>query len=180
MNGVAMAVEHDVLVLLLLGHRAMLLGYLSSFVRDAHLAEDLFQDISLVILKKGGDLADPSGFPVWSRRIARLEALNALRRRGKAPRPLDDAVLDVLDRQWSATDEAASPAADALRDCLQRMPPRSRQLVDLRYRDGISGKELADKVSQPLNTVYVTLARIHRALSECVKGRLAAGKAGHA
>jgi RNA polymerase sigma-70 factor (ECF subfamily) len=175
-----MAVEHEALVRLLLAQRAMLLGYLSSFVRDAHLAEDLFQDIALVILKKGHELGDPAGFPLWARKIARFEALNALRRRDKAPQPLDDAVLDVLDRQWSAIDASASPAADALRACLQRMPPRSRQLVELRYRDGICGKDLAAKVSQPLNTVYVTLARIHRALSECIKGRLASGKVTHA
>ena len=102
-----MAVEPEVLVRLLLGQRAMLLGYLSSFVRDPHLAEDLFQDVALVILKKGPELGDPAGFPLWARRIARLEALNALRRRGKAPRSLDDSVLDVLDRQWSAIDGSA-------------------------------------------------------------------------
>jgi len=175
-----MAVEHEVLVRLLLGQRAMLLGYLSSFVRDAHLVEDLFQDIALVILKKGQELEDPAGFPLWARKIARFEALNALRRKEKAPRPLDEAVLDVLDRHWTALDDASTPEADALRACLQRMPPRSRQLVELRYRDGISGRELAEKVSQPLNTVYVTLARIHRALSECIKGRLASGRTSHA
>lgn len=180
MSGVTMAVDHEVLVRLLLGQRAMLLGYLSSLVRDAHLAEDLFQEIALVILKKGHELSDASGFPLWARKIARLEALNALRRKQRAPRPLDEAVLDVLDRQWEASDETASPAADALRACLQRLPPRSRQLVEMRYRDGVSGRALAEKVSQPVNTVYVTLARVHRALAECIRGRLAPGKAGHA
>lgn len=167
-----MAVGNEVLVRLLLAQRAMLLGYISSFVRDAHLAEDLFQDVSLVILRKGAELADPAGFAPWARKVARLEVLNALRKREKAPRPLDAAVLDLLDGQWGATDRAASPAADALAPCLERLSPKARRLVELRYRDDVSGKDLAAKVAQPLNTVYVALARVHRALSDCIKGRL--------
>jgi len=177
-NGVAMAVEQEVLVRLFLAQRAMLLGYIGSLVRDAHLAEDVFQDVALVAIKKRAELADAEGFPAWARRIARLEAMNALRRRTKAPRPLDGAVLDVLDRHWDAAEEG--PASVALRRCLKRLPPRSQKLVELRYRDDLSGQALADRLSQPLNTVYVTLARIHRALSECVREVLAGGEGGRA
>ncbi len=180
MNGRSMAADQDVLVRLLLAQRAMLLGYISSLVRDDHLAEDLFQDVSLVILKKGGELAEPSGFAPWARKIARLEVLNALRKREKAPRPLDAAVLDLVDGEWDAGDRKASLAVDALKSCLERLSSKARRLVELRYGEGVGGKDLAGRLAQPLNTVYVALARVHRALSECVKGRLAPGKAGHA
>jgi RNA polymerase sigma-70 factor (ECF subfamily) len=164
-----MTVEQDVLVRLLLAQRAMLLGYIGSIVRDAHLAEDVFQDATLVALKKRDELGDVAGFAPWARRIARLEAMNALRRIQKAPRALDTAVLDVLDCHWDEADEG--PASAALRTCLQRLPARSRQVVELRYRDDLSGKDLAEKLAQPVNTVYVTLARIHRALLECMRGQ---------
>jgi RNA polymerase sigma-70 factor (ECF subfamily) len=175
-----MSVDQDHLVRLLLGHRAMLLGYLASFVRDAHLVEDVFQDVSLVILKKGAELADPAGFAPWARKIARFESLNALRKRGQAPRPLDAAALDLLDGQWRSGDASESPASDALEPCLRRLAPRARRLVELRYREGVSGRDLAARLAQPLNTVYVSLARVHRALSECIRGRLAAGRTSHA
>jgi len=170
-----MTVEQEVLVRLLLGQRSMLLGYIASLVRDAHLAEDVFQEVALVVLKKGDELADAEGFPAWARTIARLEAMNALRRRTKAPVSLDASVLDVLDRHWAAAD--GGPTSDALRTCLQRLPPRSRRVVELRYRDDLSGKALAERLAQPLNTVYVTLARVHRMLSECVRSQLRGGKA---
>jgi RNA polymerase sigma-70 factor (ECF subfamily) len=173
-----MGVGQDVLVRLLLSERAMLLGYIGSLVRDSHLAEDIFQDVALIVLRKRDELSDSSGFPVWARKIARLESMNVLRRETKLPRPLDQSVLDVLDRHWTQSDEGPAPAA--LRACVTRLTERSRKLVELRYRDGLSGKRLAERLAQPLNTVYVTLARIHRALSECVRGRLGAGKASHA
>ena len=129
MNGVMMEVDQEVLVRLLLAQRAMLLGYIASLVRDAHLAEDVFQDVSLIVLKKHEELSDLSGFPAWSRKIARLEAMNALRRRNKAPQPLDQAVLDVLDLHWNAGKEEAA-GSDALQSCLERLSPRSKKLVD--------------------------------------------------
>jgi RNA polymerase sigma-70 factor (ECF subfamily) len=164
-----MTVEQDLLVRLLLAQRGMLLGYIGSIVRDAHLAEDVFQDTTLIALKKRDELAEVSGFPAWARKIARLEAMNALRRIQKAPRTLDEAVLDILDGHWGKGDEG--PASAALHTCLQRLPARSRQMVEFRYRDDLSGRKLAAKVAQPLNTVYVTLARIHRALLECMRGQ---------
>ena len=50
---------------------------------------------------------------------------------------------------------------------------RARKLVDLRYRQNVSGKEVARKLSLPVNTVYVAMSRIHRTLSECVRRHLA-------
>jgi RNA polymerase sigma-70 factor, ECF subfamily len=165
-----MPVEQEVLVRRLLAERAMLLGYIASIVRDPHGVEDVFQDVALIVLKKRDELDDPSGFPAWARKVARLEALNAVRRRAKAPRPLDESVQDALDLRWNAGDGGGS--ADALRTCLDRLSPRARLVVELRYRDDLSGQGLADRLAQPLNTVYVTLSRIHRALSDCLRGRL--------
>jgi RNA polymerase sigma-70 factor (ECF subfamily) len=173
-----MPVAQDVLVRLLLSERAMLLGYIGALVRDSHLAEDVFQDVALIVLRKRDELSGASGFPSWARKIARLESLNVLRRETRVPRPLDQSVLDVLDQHWTESDEG--PASAALRACLHRLTERSQKLVELRYRDGLSGKRLAERLAQPTNTVYVTLARIHKALSDCVRGHLGAGKASHA
>lgn len=176
-----MPLEHDNLLRLLLAQRAMIVGYIVSIVRDAHLAEDIFQDVALIVLKKGGTLEDPAAFPAWARKIARFEALNMLRRQNRGPQHLDNSVLNLLEDHWDAADATSpSTATEAVRECIQKLPPRSRQLVELRYRDNISGKSLADRLTQSLNTVYVALSRVHRALSSCVKLRLSRGDAAHA
>lgn len=165
--------DHDTLLRLLLRNRGMLVGYVISIVRDPHLAEDVFQSASLIVLKKIGELEDESQFPAWFRKIARFEALNALRKQRNAPQPLDEAVLDALEGPWNAADEG-SASEDALRQCVEKLTPNSRRLVELRYRDGIGGRKLAQTLSQPVNTVYVALSRVHRTLAECVKMRMRA------
>jgi RNA polymerase sigma-70 factor (ECF subfamily) len=165
---VAGGLDHDTLLRLLLRNRGMLVGYITSIVRDPHLAEDVFQAVSLITVKKIGALEDEAQFPAWVRKIARLESLNAARKQRNAPQPLDEAVLDALEPAWNAADEEPE-AQDALRRCVEKLTPRNRRLVELRYRDGVAGRKLAETLSQPLNTVYVALARIHRTLAECVK-----------
>lgn len=168
-------------VRLLLTHRAMILGYLGSILHDPHLVEDVFQEVALVVLRKGAALRNAGDFPVWLRRIARLEALSALRRLQRRPRPFDQSVLDLLDSGWASGDgEEESPRIEALRSCLERLTPQARKLVDLRYGQNLSGQSLAERRSQALNTVYVALARIHRVLSGCIRSKLLARGPSHA
>ena len=169
-----MSMDQDSLLRLLLAHRAMLIGYITSIVRDPHLAEDVFQDVSLIILKKGHTVADERGFPPWARQVARLEALNAYRQAKRAPQPLGEEVLASLDAEWEAEDASAHPTEtrDALRACLNKLTPRARRIVALRYDENLSGRNLARRLARPLNTVYVALSRIHRTLAACVKTEL--------
>lgn len=167
-----MGMEPNHLVRLLGVHRGMLLGYILAIVRDAHLAEDILQDASLVILEKGHVLAGDHEFPAWARKVVRLEALNALRKHNKNPDLLEPALLDLLEPEW-ARGAPSNRSLLALRECMKEIPEKAQRLIDLRYVAGLSGKTLAARLNQPPNTVYVALSRIYRTLSACVKKRLA-------
>jgi RNA polymerase sigma-70 factor (ECF subfamily) len=167
-----MDTDRDRLLRLLLTHRGMLLGYILAIVRDAHLAEDVFQDASLIILKKGVALKRESDFPLWARKVARLEALNALRKRNKTPTLLEPAVLDLVEQSW-CKDDNSQQYTQALRECVEKLSPKARRLIELRYVAGIPGNALATRLKQPPNTVYVALSRIYRVLSTCVQERVA-------
>lgn len=167
-----MGMESDRLLRLLLAQRGMLLGYILSIVRDIHLAEDVFQEASLIILKKGGVLEEEREFGVWARRVARLEALTAMRKRQNSPELLEPELLDLLDKDWDRH-AIVEPAAQAMRHCIEQLPEKARRLIELRYVAQLPGNVLAEKLKQPANTIYVTLSRIYRVLSKCVQERLA-------
>jgi RNA polymerase sigma-70 factor (ECF subfamily) len=164
--------DQDRLLRLLLAHRGMLLGYILSIVRESHLAEDVFQDASLIILRKGDVLQEDDDFPPWSRKVVRFEALNAVRKKNKSPELLEPAMLDLLEQHWCA-DEETEESTLALRECIDKLSPKARRLIELRYVAGIPGNVLAERLNQPANTIYVALSRIYRTLASCVKKRLA-------
>jgi RNA polymerase sigma-70 factor (ECF subfamily) len=167
-----MGLDSDRLLRLLLMHRGMLLGYILSIVRDFHLAEDIFQDASLVILNKGLMLTDEAGFAPWARKVVRLNAMNALRKRNKSPDLLEPEMLDLLETEW-CKDARPEQSMLALRHCIQQLSTKAQRLIELRYVAGLPGSTLASRLNQPPNTIYVALSRIYRTLSACVKNRLA-------
>jgi RNA polymerase sigma-70 factor (ECF subfamily) len=169
-----MAYDHASALKLLLAHRSMLLAYINSIVHDAILTEDVFQDTAILILEKREQLPGAQQFPNWARSIARLVAANAVRKVRKMPRGLDESVLNSLEENWREADTVPDPdTIDALRNCTERLTPRIRQILELRYAQNVSSKEIASRLGQPANTVYVALTRAHRALAECIKQRLA-------
>jgi RNA polymerase sigma-70 factor (ECF subfamily) len=169
-----MGLDQDTAVRLILSHRGKAIGYISSILGDTHLAEDVFQDVAVLTLRKAASIEGEEAFPGWLFKTARFLALNALRKSRRMPQPLDDSVLDLLDQEWAAGEgEPDNQAAlDALHSCLEKLTDRARHLVGLRYGNEMSGQTLAESLGQPLNTVYVALSRIHRALAKCVQGEL--------
>jgi len=151
----------------------MLLGYIVSIVRDPDLAEDIFQNVAIVVLDKAGAVAKDEEFPIWVRRVARLESLTALRQRKRAPELLDSSVLELLEDQWTESDGAPAPARKALRECVKKLSPYAQQLIHMRYVEELSALVVAERLNRSPNTIYVALSRTYRYLAGCVQRRLA-------
>jgi RNA polymerase sigma-70 factor, ECF subfamily len=160
-------------VILLLRERVKLLAYITAIVRDNHLAEDVFQEVALLAVRKRDEIRDGQHFLAWMRLAARHHALKVLHRQQRQLF-LDEILLDHLDEQWAELDPSSdSDLMEALRHCVERLSPHARDIIKLRYADGISGLRLAEVVDRSLNTVYVALSRIHRSLGDCIRQRLA-------
>jgi RNA polymerase sigma-70 factor, ECF subfamily len=169
-----MPLSRDVAVRMLVSGRASLLGYINSIVRNWDLADDVFQEVSILAVEKCASISDERHFAGWLRQAARFEALNLLRKSGRSPQLLGDAVLDLLDTAWDAAEKADScNNLDALRACIEKLTAESRHVLELRYAEGIKGTELARLLEQPPNTVYVRLSRLHRKLADCVAQQIA-------
>src|SRR6516165_2086189 len=71
--------DRDALNKLLQRIQMQLYGYLVSLVDDKHLAEDLLQDVFVILIQKLRWLREPNAFPAWVYRIASRQAFRALR-----------------------------------------------------------------------------------------------------
>ncbi len=153
-----------------MAQRGRILGYILSIVRDPHIAEDVFQDLAILVAQKSENLQDGDSFVGWLYRAARFKSLRACHDRHRFPEPLDEETLDLLDGEWEkhAEEEKNYETRQRLRHCVERLTERSRKLIRLRYGKNMSGKTLAAHMKRPVNTVYVALSRIHRSLRECM------------
>jgi len=158
---------------LILAHRKLLLAYIYSIVRDAHLAEDVLQDSAVVILQRWSEFGEVRNFWALAREVARRQSLAALRKSRKLKVGLSTESLDALDRGFDAVAQAEPDGrVEALRACLQALPEGWRAIALLRYRDGHSLSELAERLERSANGLAVTLNRIRVRLADCVRARL--------
>lgn len=173
-----MTISHDQIVRITIRERVRLLAFIKLLVQDAHAAEDVLQDISALAIVKSAEIEGEQHLLLWLRQAARYKAMNLRSKRGRAPLLFDDKVLDLIESDWSEQDaESSSDAMRALEQCMERLSPYSRSVIDRRYRDGYTGEKLAEAVGRKAGSVYVQLSRIHITLRDCVRAKLSGGQA---
>jgi len=169
----------DALVRVLIRDRAKLLAYIWAILRDYHLADDVFQDVTVLAIERVADFNDESHLLLWSRKTARFKALEVLRSKPYRMMSLSEEVLDMLAQNWERADATnAQDEAEHLKACVDQLTPRSKEIVHLRYTEGLTGIQVAEAINVRVGSVYVALTRIYQALEKCIhERRVEAGQA---
>lgn len=173
-----MGLDSSIIVRVLMAERERLFSYIWMMVCDTHLAEDVFQDVSLLALEKGTEVADETHLRGWLRHAARFKALEALRQSKRTPLPLDESVIKQLEEHWARYDAVPESDQDDLLDllkkCIRLLTPDSRKLLVMHYGKGLRSREIARQLKRKVEAVYQSITRAHRNLSDCVRQKLAA------
>lgn len=155
--------------------RVLIQSHITALVRDAALAEDVFQDVWLRFEKATRIGEVISNVPAWCRATARFVALEAWRdKRREQPTP-DMELAALVDRAYEEQDgheEFWHGHARALGECMDALPARSRDLLERRYRHGEPVAVMAAHLRQSVGSVKTALCRLRLALAECVRKKL--------
>jgi len=153
-------------------HHRRVFGLAVVLTRDAHAAEDITQDAFLRAYRSLQRCAEPERFGAWLAGIARNSAREWLRRRGKAPMPLDTLSEEGPDMsaEHAVVDERQDRLA-ALERAVATLPEEARQILLLKYQDRRSCAEIAARLGMKTNTVAKTLSRAYGRLAEIVGQR---------
>jgi RNA polymerase sigma-70 factor, ECF subfamily len=142
-------------------------------VRDPHMAEDIFQNVTIKALTRAVSFESQAALLSWAFITARREGIDWLKRQQREVRGLDAVVLDLLGQEWQAQPErAAGVKIEALLECLEATPDDARRLLRLRYFDGHSCAEAAEQLGIGLDAIYKRLSRLHEALRLCIENKL--------
>ncbi len=154
----------------LLGGRARLSAGFFLVLRDAHLAEDVFQEVMVKALEQPDFFTNEAQLLSWARAVGRNAGLNLLRKFGRISVGLPESLLETLAQESEA--EVGSGREEALAKCLEGLPAAAREVLELRYFHCLSCGEVAARTGSGLEAVYQKLSRLHRTLRDCVERRL--------
>ncbi len=131
-------------------------------------AEEVTQSVFVTIAAKlgSGAYAEQGRFESWLFRVAMNRIRDEVRRLKRHAEPTDpEAFADVADGaaigaargETTETDESVNQ----LRAAMEKLADADREIVELRHHAGMSFKQMAELMNEPLGTL---LARHHRAL----------------
>ena len=158
---------------LFLRHGSVLRGFILGLLPDANRAEDVFQEVFLTVTRKAHDFDPDSNFLAWARSIARLKVLEACRASRGGPSLLEPEAMDALCEAAEEPTEDWDERRQILARCLQKLAPRAREIVEMRYSvEQLSPPMIAQRLSWSVNAVHVALSRARKFLQECTRRRL--------
>lgn len=134
-------------------HRLRLVGLAFAITFDAGVAEDVVQDAFVGLQRHSVGVRDPMAY--LQRSVVNLSISVVRRRRLSRQRPA-----------LPPAQPASSPEIDEMWARVQRLPPRQRAVVVLRYWQDMSLAEIATVLERPLGSIKSTLHRALKSLKE--------------
>jgi RNA polymerase sigma-70 factor (ECF subfamily) len=165
---------HQLFTILAREHADMLITYLRSVVRDANVAEDLFQETMLVAWRKLAESDQSLPFGPWLRGIAgRLILEHRRKAAANSTLPCTPELLDALEAEFAAFEQRPGDTfrsrAERLRTCLERLPALLRDAVHLVYVRGLSLHSMATALGATNEAVKKRVQRARQLLAECLE-----------
>jgi RNA polymerase sigma-70 factor (ECF subfamily) len=150
--------------------QSRLYAFLLRMLGDRHDAEEVLQEVLLLICRKLAWLESAALFNAWSYRIAAREAFRRRRLRGRAATELASlaSCASAATREPSALEVDERPAVEKN---LGALSSNTRAVVILHYFEGLSLSATADVLGIPEGTAKSRLAHALTALRRAMPSR---------
>lgn len=145
---------------LLARNQQQLFDFILALTRDKDKADDLFQEtfIRAIVKMKDGQYYNQGKFLYWLMRIARNLLIDDVRKqkKGQAVNISDDELLTVIDcgHLYKSREDmlVAEELSGHMRQLMDLLPDEQREVVLMRYYQGLQFKDIAEITNVSINT----------------------------
>jgi len=148
-------------------------AYVYASVRGVHDAEDVLQQVALTVARRFDEYDDSRPFIAWVLWLARSRVTDHYRKKGRERLVFSVALLERFELALVQGPREQSSRREALEHCLDKLPEKSRRLIELRYENEAPMQSVADALGSTAASVRVMLYRVRNVLAECAKAELA-------
>ena len=160
------------LSLLIERHQKDLFTFIFYKVMDDNLANDIFQDtfMKIIVTLKEKRYNEEGKFILWAKRIAHNLIIDHFRLKSKNIKVSESSydneefsIFDLISEKEENIEERliTKQINDDVMRMLECLPDNQREVIKLRFFDGLSFKEIAEQTDTSINT---TLGRVRYAL----------------
>lgn len=165
--------RHDSFLRLFTTHEPAVRAYVRSLVPTLADANDVMQEVALVLWRKFDEYDLGRDFRGWAFGIAKMKVLSWQRDRGRDRHVFGIEMTELLSRHAEGHSDRLAAQRKALRQCLDKLPREQRRIVEDAYSPGVRINELATSLGHSIAALYKRLHRIRLALVDCTRIELA-------
>ncbi len=154
-------------------HQVRLRAFVRSLGTRPDWVDDIAQEAFLTALNQW-ETFDPSrDFGKWVRGIAFNIIRNETRKDARRKRILHTDVTWMLLKRWeNAPKHSEEVSVESIRECMEKLAPMSRRLIEGRYRNEETSSELAKRLDLSATNVRQILMRARRHIRKCIELRV--------
>ena len=154
-------------------HEKRVRGFLAKYLFDHPIVDDLAQDVFLAMFEKFKNGDAPKSVSRWLITVAKFKAIDFLRAKSnqkcQASDQLDQLLVKTQMQKIEESEFQTVEESEALRQCLSRLSPEHRKLVDAFYFENSTAESIARKTDRKPASIRMKLLRIRKALGKCIK-----------
>jgi RNA polymerase sigma-70 factor (ECF subfamily) len=155
-------------VQLLTTYQRDLYAYINTLLVGQASASDVLQDTNLDLWARLKDYDFDRPFLPWAYAFAYQRVLAFRKKQRRSKLMFSDDIVKLISDTYVGSAADADQRVGALQSCLDRLPPRQRQLIRDRYAVTLSVNALAARLGCTANQISARLYRIRRSLAKCV------------
>jgi RNA polymerase sigma-70 factor, ECF subfamily len=164
--------NNEEFVRLLLVYQKRIFGFILAMLPNNTDAEDLFQQVVMIMCRRFGEFQPGTSFLAWAIQIARFELCNVYKIKRRSCVRFSTETMDMLFEQTCSRLSQMDQRVGLLEDCVKKLEPSDRGLILRRYEQGMKIKDIAQQIEQPVHNLYRAFNRIHLFLRNCVNAQL--------
>jgi len=150
------------------GSQLKLYRYIITLVANQTDAEDVLQNVNLVLLQKCDQFEIGTNFLAWALSIAYWEVAKHRDKKKRSSPGLSDATLAALANEVVHKSPLLEHRNAVLPDCMAKLSPVDRELVRDHYYRGLSWESIASALGRTASSVRHSICRIRRELKRCI------------
>lgn len=153
-------------------------AFVTSVVRDFAARDDILQEVGVAVMESM-DRYDPCRpFIGWALGIAQNQIRVYWRSQQRERLVFNDELVATLSTAFEETPAEKLRPLDFLKDCLEKLHERERQLCHLRYTEDLMPAAIAESIGMTANSVAKALQRIRDQLRACIERKTAIDRGG--
>jgi len=161
--------QHQRFLRALTAHEPAVRAYVRRLVPARADADDVMQEVAIVLWEKFGEFKEGAEFRPWAFGIARYKVLSWLRDKGRDRLVLSEEVVEMIAEETAQDDSRLEKQRRALEACTQKLEPDQRQLLMQAYQPESQIQTLAATSGRSVAGFYQWLHRVRRLLLDCIQ-----------